>query len=201
MKGAQREEWCGALVFYFHDDGCGAATTTCQPEEPENMHCRTNAKGRKRAKLLALSFSCSLAALAATDDALATIPLSPDQGRAVNAPCSPVAESVHMADTTNIRLVRVVSREGEVVTELSAAAELEQFQEIWSGKTQMPKESWRSVDYASFSYSLYISTDTDSGIWRFDPAGYVTPLSKMISPIYRIDEAEVIRHLLGIPDQ
>lgn len=106
-----------------------------------------------------------------------------------------------MAEISNIRLVRVVSREGEVVTELSAAAELEQFQEIWSGKTQMPRESWRSVDYASFSYSLYISTDTDPGIWRFDPAGYVTPLSKMITPIYRLDEAEMIRQLLGIPDQ
>ena len=201
MKGAQREEWCGALVFYFHDDGCGAATTTCQPGAPENMHCRTNAKGRKRAKLLALSFSCSLAALAATADALATNLLSPDRGRAPNASCSSVADNAPMAEISNIRLVRVVSREGEIVTELSAAAELEQFQEIWSGKTQMPRESWRSVDYASFSYSLYISTDTDSGIWRFDPAGYVTPLSKMITPIYRIDEAEVIRHLLGIPDQ
>lgn len=198
MKGAQREEWCGALVFYFHDDGCGAATTTCQPGEPENMSCRTNATGSRRARLLALSFSCSLAALAVTDDAFA---VPPDQGRAVNAPCSPVADNAHMADTTNIRLIRVVSRDGAVVTELSAAAELQRFQEIWSGKTQMPRESWRSVDYASFSYSLYISTDTDPGIWRFDSAGYVTPLSKLITPIYRIDEAEMIRHLLGIPDQ
>lgn len=103
-----------------------------------------------------------------------------------------------MADTTNIRLVRVVSREGAVVAELSAAAALEQFHELWSGKTQMPRASWRSVDYSTFGYSLYISSDTDSGIWRFDPAGYATPLSKMITPIYRIDDAEMIRHLLGI---
>lgn len=105
-----------------------------------------------------------------------------------------------MAEITNIRLVRVVSRDGEVELELSSPAELEQFHKYWSGKVQMPRESWRSVDYASFSYGLYISTDTDSSIWRFDPAGLLTPLSKMVTPIYRLDQPEELRHLLGIPE-
>jgi hypothetical protein len=96
----------------------------------------------------------------------------------------------------DLTLVVVLDGDFRPIRSIAAAADLAQFQALWSSRVKQSAEVALRPDY-----KIDIRSAARSERWLYDPAGYVRVLSARKTPTWRLPSPAAFNVLLGIaPD-